>query len=112
MRLPPVILKITGTLIAFLPLLLFRAPANTLRSGNELSTLSWILAEHQGEGSWDLYPITITVEIGELLTFATIENCGRTTLPDLGLPDDVPFPFDFTQTDGTVSIIFSEVPRI
>jgi len=108
--LPSGILKVAGTLIVFLPLILFRSPVNFLRSGNELSTISWILAEHRGEGSWELYPITITVDIGEMVTFATIENCGKTTIPNLRLPDYIPFPLDYTETDGTVSIIFSEVP--
>ncbi|MCK5842904.1 MAG: hypothetical protein KAH31_12080 [Candidatus Sabulitectum sp.] len=110
MILPSGVLKAAGTLIAFLPLILFRAPANSLRSGNELSTISWILAEHRGEGNWELYPITITVDIGEMVTFVTIENCGKTTIPNLGLPDEIPFPLDYTQSNGTVSIIFSEVP--
>lgn len=110
MILPSGILKAAGALIVFLPLMLFRAPANSLRSGNELSTISWILAEHRGEGSWKLYPITITVDIGEMVTSVTIENCGKTTLPNRRLPDEIPFPLDYTEADGTVSIIFSEVP--
>ena len=104
------ILPAISTLIALLPLILFRSPANTVRSGNELSALSWVLAESKGEGKWELYPMTITVEIGELVTFATIVNCGRTAPPDMRLPEQIPFPLDYTQTDGTVSIIFSEVP--
>ena len=103
-------LRITGILLAFTPLVLFRSPANTVRSGNELSALSWVLAESKGEGTWALYPMTITVEIGELVTFATIVNCGRTVPPDMRLPEHIPFPLDYTQADGTVSIIFSEVP--
>lgn len=104
------ILTAVGTLVAFVPLILFRSPANTVRSGNELSALSWLLAENKGEGSWELYPMTITVEIGELVTFATIENCGTTVPPDSRLPEQIPFPLDYAQTEGTVSIIFSEVP--
>ncbi|MCK5035204.1 MAG: hypothetical protein KAS73_04860 [Candidatus Sabulitectum sp.] len=110
MILPSGMLKAAGTLIVLLPLLLFRSPANSIRSGNDLSAISWILAEQRGEGSWDIYPITITVDIGEMVTFVTIENCGRTTLPNRRLPDEIPFPLDYTETDGTVSIIFSEVP--
>lgn len=100
----------TLLLTAFLPLVLFRSPANTVRSGNELSALSWVLAVNRGEGSWQLYPMTITVEIGEMVTFARIENCGRTSAPDRELPEQMPFPLDYTQTDNTVSIIFSEIP--
>ncbi len=92
------------------PALLFRSPANTIKSGNELSTLSWLLAENKGEGSWKLYPFTITIEIGEFVTFASIENCGTTTPPDSRLPEQIPFPLDYTQSDQSVSIIFSEVP--
>ena len=92
------------------PALMFRSPANTVKSGNELSAISWLLAEHEGEGSWKLYPLTITIEIGEFVTFASIENCGTTTPPDLRLNEKIPFPLDYTQTDNTVSIIFSEVP--
>ena len=54
--------------------------------------------------------MTITVEIGEQVTFATVENCGTTTMPDDMLPASIPFPLDYTQTNGSVSIIFSEVP--
>ena len=104
------ILTTAGTLTAFMPVVLFRSPANTVRSGNELAALSWVLAENKGSGSWELYPMTITVEIGERVTRARIENCGNTVLPNLELPDRIPFPFDYTQTDNTVSIIFSEVP--
>ncbi len=99
-----------GILTAFVPLILFRSPANTVRSGNELSALSWVLAENAGEGSWELYPVTITVEIGNLVTSARIENCGKTVPPGRGLPDNIPFPVDYTQTGNSVSIIFSEVP--
>jgi len=91
-------------------LLLFRSPANTVRSGNELSTLSWTLAESRGEGRWELYPMIITVEIKELVTLTRIENCGKTVPPNLRLPEHIPFPLDYTQTGNTVFIVFSEVP--
>lgn len=96
--------------MAFIPLILFRSPANTVRSGNELSAISWVLAENRGEGSWKLYPMTINVEIGDKITFARIENCGETVPPDCRLPEQIPFPIDYIQTGNTVSIIFSEVP--
>jgi hypothetical protein len=99
-----------GVLAALLPVIVFRAPANTVRTGNELSALAWVLAKNRGEGSWELFPITVTVETGELVTFAIVENCGTVSRPDSMLPEEIPFPLDFKQTDGTVSIIFSEVP--
>lgn len=101
---------VAGILLAFLPLLLFKTPANTMRSGNELSALAWILAKNNGEGTWEFFPMNITVEIGELVTFVEIENCGSSVLPDTDLSEQIPFPFDFTQENTTVSIIFSEIP--
>ena len=110
MKLQSVIFTSVGILVTSLPVILFRSPANTVRSGNILSALSWQLAENRGDGSWELYPMTFTVEIGDMVTFARIENCGSTSRPDLRLPDQIPFPLDYTQADGIVSIIFSEVP--
>jgi len=101
---------VAGMLLAFLPAVLFDAPANAARSGNELCTLLWILAENRGNGSWEIFPMTITVETGELVTFAAVENCGTVSLPDNRLPPDIPFPLDYTQNNGTLTIIFSEVP--
>ncbi len=65
-----------GILIAFAPSVFFRAPANTVRSGDELVALAWLLAAHRGEGCWQLYPMSIEVEIGELVTKVQVENCG------------------------------------
>lgn len=99
-----------GILIAFTPSVLFRAPANTVRSGDELAALAWTLAAYRGEGCWQLYPMSITVEIGELVTKAMVENCGITSPPGPRLPDSIPRPLDYVQRDNNVSIVFSEVP--
>jgi len=99
-----------GVLLAILPAVLFTAPANSVRSGNELCALSWLLAENRGDGSWEVFPMTITVETGELVTFATVENCGTVSPPNNRLPVGIPFPLDYTQSNGTLTIIFSEVP--
>jgi len=99
-----------GVLLAFLPVVLFSAPANSVRSGNELCALSWILAKNRGSGSWEVFPMTITVETGELVTFATVENCGTVSPPDNRLPAGIPFPLDYTHNNDTLTIIFSEVP--
>ncbi len=110
MRLKFIVKVAAGVLVALLPAVLFRHSVNTVRSGNELSALAWVLAQSRGEGRWELFPMTFSVEIGELVTFTTVENCGTTVPPDNMLPAGIPFPLDYTQTDGTVSIIFSEVP--
>ena len=98
-------------LTVFSPLVLFRSPANTLRSGNELSEVVWRLAEHSGSGSWELFPMTITVEVGETATIAEIENCGTSVPPSGELPENTPFPLDYTQDGNSVFILFNEVPR-
>ncbi|MCP4647850.1 MAG: hypothetical protein GY852_09005 [bacterium] len=100
-----------GVITAFLPVVLFRTPANTVRNGDELAALSWVLAESRGDGCWQLYPMIITVEIGEMVTSARIVNCGKTTPPGPRIPEGIPFPLDYVQGGNNVTIIFSEVPQ-
>lgn len=105
------VILLFGLLLTFLPVLLFRAPANTVISGDGLTSLAWLLADANGSGSWKLYPITITTEIGEMVTFAEITNCGKTLRPSPRLPEQIPTPLDYVQNGNNVSIIFSEVPE-
>lgn len=104
------VIVLLAIILTFIPVLLFRSPANTVISGDGLTSLAWLLAKENGSGSWNLYPITITTEIGELVTFAEITNCGKTLPPSPRLPDQIPVPLDYIQNENDVSIIFSEVP--
>ncbi len=105
------LLLLIGVLLVFLPVLLFRAPANTVISGDGLTTLAWLLAEDGGSGTWEMYPITISTEVGEMVTFAEITNCGKTLRPSSRLPEQIPTPLDYVQNGNNVKIIFSEVPE-
>jgi len=102
---------LSGVLLAFLPALLFRAPTNTVITGDGLATLAWLLAEDSGSGTWEIYPLTISTEVGEMVTFAEITNCGKTLPPSSRLPEQIPTPLDYVQNGNNVKIIFSEVPE-
>jgi hypothetical protein len=104
-------LIVAGILLTLLPVVLFRSPPSTRRTGNELAMLSWIIAESQGEGSVELFPITMSITIENGCTSSFIENCGKTVPPDLRLQEGIPFPLDYRQVGNDVTIVFSEVPE-
>lgn len=96
----------TGILLVIAPAVLFRSPANTVRTGDELTALSWVIAQRKGASSLELFPFTISITVENGIVSSFIENCGKTVPPGPGLPNGIPFPSDYSQLGNNVSIVF------
>ncbi|PIE53024.1 hypothetical protein CSA37_03690 [Candidatus Fermentibacteria bacterium] len=89
---------------------LFRNSVSTIRSSNELTAISWLLAEHYGSGSYSVYPLVFNIDADSTGVLSVIQGSPSTIPPSLPLPEGVPFPLQYTQQGSAITIRFREVP--
>ena len=70
-----------------------------------------MLAVHRGSGSSSLYPLTFNISTDSEGTLSIVEGCASTRLPSEDLPENIPFPRQYSVNGTTVLIRFSEVPE-
>ncbi len=89
---------------------IFRNSVSTIRNGNELAAISWLLAEHSGSGSYSVYPLLFRIDADSTGVLSVIEGSPSTIPPSPPLPEGVPFPLQYTQQGSEITIRFREVP--
>lgn len=110
MRLGGVYAAVFAVTASLLLGIMFRKPASTIRSGDELSALSWLLAVHRGQGEWHFYPLCFNISFEDGRTVSLIDGSGTTTSPGLRPVEDIPVPESYTVTDAGIEIVFHRIP--